>query len=317
MKIKVGIDLGASAIKIVFLDAAGKLVKTTFLNRIGDDTVEVADGYKVVRNVNGKDTVVFVGHEEGITNITAKKVNLKYLEEIILTVAYIIKQNYKSSDKEIQMEVAALLPVDQYKESKEVFKSKLKELSVQGIVQEDIVIATVIDAVIRPEGLTLLNSINIADYITANNLLLLDVGASTSDWMLLRKKEGGYMPVRGDSVPAAGTEMMRLITTAINQSHNGESTFTWQELERDMSFEWMGDVHSVYSYANSAENVAKKIINALNIITNLNQLTVVVAGRAGKLLTDTKYFKDNVPTYHLLNKDVSTFGNAEGALKSI
>lgn len=316
MRIKVGLDLGASAVKVVF-ENRGQLVKTMFLNRMGDDTVEVKDGYKVIRTTDaGKEVVTYVGHEEGIANIVAKKVNLKYLEEILLTVAYIIKTTIKSTDKEIELDLRALLPVDQFKESKQLFEDKLKAISVKGKVEDETVIVSVVNAVVKAEGLTLLNSCNIADHVTANNLLLLDIGSSTSDWMLLRKKDDGYMPVKGDSVGAAGTAMMQLITTAVNRHNQGESTYTWQELERDMSYEWKGDVHSVYNFVNSAENVVKKIINELNIVTNLNQVTVVVTGRAGKLLTDTKYFKENVPSYHLLNKELSTFGNAEGAFKS-
>ena len=316
MQIKVGLDLGASAIKVVF-EHNGKLVKKMFLNRIGDDTVEVKDGYKVVTVTDaGKEITSYVGHEEGLPNITAKKVNLKYLEEILLTVAYIVKKECNSGDREVQLDLRALLPVDQYKESKELFANKLKAINIKGVVENETIIVNVIDAKIKAEGLTLLNSCNIADHVTANNLLLLDVGASTADWMFLRKKDNGYMPVKGDSVGAAGTAIMQLITTAVNKQNGGESTYTWGELERDMAYEWKGDVHSVYNYVDAGETVVKKMLNAVSLIANLNQVTVVVTGRAGKLVADTKYFKANVPSYHLLNKDLSTFGNAEGAYKS-
>ena len=305
--LKVGFDFGASRVKASFQKGT-EINDICFPNRVDADVD--ANGIKVTID----DTTLVVGTISGYSNSINKKINYRNVEHIIMAVAYKIKEELEILDDIIKLDINTVLPPTEFKESKDKYKELIKAVSGTKATVNGVTFTLVIDNVkVGAEGVALLNSYNLDRAAKdLNKVLLLDVGSSTTDIVIL-VKDGTWKIKDATSSRSAGSAICKAIQTRLN-SGTGLS-YTWDDLEREQSYQLDGEKHDIIKHINDADNVVEALISDLSRIDNVRQYKVILAGAGSRLLKESDLFK-KYTKFACVDDNLLDFGNSRGALKA-
>lgn len=306
--IKVGLDIGASRIKVSFMK--GKDIYDSYLlNRI--DTSLTANGIKVAF----EDETVTVGTISGYSNSVNKKINYHNLQHILFAVAYEIKRVLELAEDTIRLDINTVLPPQEFKESREQYKTLIKSVDGKSAVVEKEKIQLMIEDVkVGAEGVALLNTCNL-DKIAkgVEQVLLLDVGSSTTDIVILAKDNEVWKIKDARTSRVAGSDFCRSIATALN-SGTGLS-YNWDDLERQQTYQLDGELHDITENIDAIDENVKELIADLSKIGNVRQFKVILAGAGSRLLKESETFKAYTK-FSCIDDSLLDYGNSRGALKA-
>ena len=312
MKIKIGADFGASRVKIAFKNKEGKLVKKTFANRYLEGSSNSSSGYLVERNSE----IVRIAGTKGKSNRVDVKLNYQHLEEILLVIGYLIREEFKQGDKYVSLALETLLPPRQFQSIEEEFKAKLKAFgTIKGKV-EGFELEVIIDNVsANCEGVALLDALDMDEFAgNVDRVFLVDAGSSTVDWVDFEREDGEWGIVDADTLmEVGGATIISAIAGSLEKEYPGEK-FDADVLEKKMTY-LVGDkqfnVIDVVDYADKVVTAMKPELERA-----YKGGKVVVTGGAAELLMANSRFKEIFPTAILVEEDIRSFGNAVGALYS-
>lgn len=310
---EIGADFGASSIKISYMQDS--IVEDfLFPNRI-NVKVDVASGTLVETS----DGSVRVGSAGGFSNSTAKKINYRYFKEILLTVAHTLKHKLNLDTNEITLLVKTCLPPTQFLESKEQYKQKVKDLSGStGVVAGEEIKVNIADVTCGAEGVMLLRSFNINKLAAKlKNVLLIDIGSSTSDIIALEYDEetGKWKILKAITSEFAGEQMAKDITVALNGDGTGLS-YKWEVLERTGEYQLDGAMHPITEQADAIDSTVKGLFSDIEKITSLRANKVILAGQGSSILAENSLFKEQCKNFAVVDDVNKIFGNSRGCLKS-
>lgn len=312
MKIKIGADFGASRIKIAFKNREGKLVKKTFANRYLEGSSNSSSGFEVIRDGE----IVRIAGTKGKSNRVDVKLNYQHLEEILLVIGYIVREEFKEGDKYISLELETLLPPRQFQSIEEEFKAKLKAFStIKGKV-EGVDLEVIVDKVsVNCEGVALLDALNMDEFAEGvDRVFLIDAGSSTVDWVDFEREDGEWSIVDADTLmEVGGATMLSAIASALEKEHPGNQ-FDSDVLEKKMTYLVGDEQFNVIDVVDFADKVVAGMKPELERAYKGGK--VVVTGGAAELLMANSVFKEIFPKAILVEEDIRSFGNAVGALYS-
>lgn len=307
--IEVGLDFGASRIKVSFYNK--KVVEDFYFpNRVSEGEI-VTDGVKVI--IDGKSVVV--GTIGGQSNSINKKINYKNLAQIVLTVAYEIKKRLELLEDTINLQINTVLPPKEFKESREEFKALIKEVSgTKAIVEGEELTVIIDDVKVGAEGVALLGVCDIensSDKLT--QVLLLDIGSSTTDIVILSKNDTIWSIKDATTSYIAGRKFCEAIETKLNAGTG--CSFEWFDLEREQSYQLDGEMHKLIKQISGTDKVVQELIKELDLIGNIRQYKVILAGAGSRLLKESEVFKAYTK-FSCIDDSLLDYGNSRGALKA-
>lgn len=312
MKIKIGADFGASRVKIAFKNRAGELVKKTFANRYFEGNSNSSSGYLVERN----NEIVRIAGTKGKSNRVDVKLNYQHLEEILLVVGYLIREEFKEGDKYISLEIETLLPPRQFQNIDDEFKAKLKAFgTIKGKV-EGVELEVIVDKVsVNCEGVALLDALDMNEFAGGvDRVFLVDAGSSTVDWVDFEREEGEWAIVDADTLmDVGGATMISAIASALEKKYPGEK-YDADVLEKKMHYLVGDEQFALIDVVDYADKVVSSMQPELERAYKGGK--VVVTGGAAELLMANSEFKKIFPKAILVEEDIRSFGNAVGALYS-
>ena len=312
MKIKIGVDFGASRVKVAFKNRQGELVKKTFANRYYEGNSNSSSGYLVERNGE----IVRIAGTKGKSNRVDVKLNYQHLEEILLVVGYLVREEYKEGDKYISLEIETLLPPRQFQTIDEEFKDKLKAYgTIKGKV-EGVQLEVIVDKVsVNCEGVALLDALDMNEFAGGiDRVFLVDAGSSTVDWVDFEREDGAWGIVDADTLmDVGGATMIAAIASALEKEYPGEK-FDADILEKKMHYLLGDEQYNLIDVVDYADKVVASMKPELERAYKGGK--VVVTGGAAELLMASSKFKEIFPRAILVEEDIRSFGNAVGALYS-
>lgn len=304
--LKVGLDLGASSIKVSYFN--GECIKDfSFPNRVDSD-IENGDGTLVVIG----DEALRVGGVGGVSNANPKKVNYKNLKHIMLYVTYRLKEELKFKEDGILLDINTCLPPRQFKESKEEYKELISSLSSKGTVGKDTIELKIKSVKVGAEGVVLLKSFNL-DSIAEDmiKIMLLDVGSSTTDIVLLEKLGSTWKIKNASTSEAAGSSMCKDISKHLNATSKGD--YKWDNLELLGKYQLDQKVTPITEHADKIDATVKKLLSDIEKVGTFAEYMPVLAGQGSKLLSKNKLF--NKSTSSIVVDSVNQqYGNSRGCL---
>lgn len=306
--IKVGLDLGASRVKASFKKGA-EIIDIWFPNRV--DTSITATGIRV--NVDNEEVVV--GTVSGYSNSINKKINYHNLHHLLFAVAYRIKEELQLAEEEIKLDITTVLPPKEYKESRNEYKEKIKAANEKvATVNGEKLHLLLEDVKVGAEGVALLKAYNI-DKVAENltQVLLLDVGSSTTDYVILTRDGDRWKIKDADTSRVAGAELCKAIETHLNGGTG--LSYSWDELERQQGYQLDGEWHKLTKEMDATDTVVKELISDISKIGNIRQYKVLLAGGGSRLLKESKAFKDYTK-FSCIDDNLLDYGNSRGALKA-
>lgn len=307
--IKVGLDLGASRVKASFKKGA-EVFDICFPNRI--DTSVTATGIRVMLD----DEEVVVGTVSGYSNSINKKINYQNMHHLIFAAAYRIKEELQIVDEVIKLDITTVLPPKEFKESRNEYREAIKSANSKTATVNGEKLQLLIDDVkVGAEGVALLNAYNL-DKITENltDVLLLDIGSSTTDIVILNRDGEQWKIKDADTSRVAGSALCRAIETKLNSGGTGLS-YSWDDLERLQGYQLDGEWHTLVKEMDATKDVVKELISDLGKIGNIRQYKVILAGGGSRLLKHSKTFKEYTK-FDCIDDKLLDYGNSRGALKA-
>lgn len=310
--IKVGLDLGASRIKFSYMK--GKEVFDGCFNNMIDKAAQ-ANGYKV--SVDGE--TITVGTVSGYSNSVVKKINYKNIPHILFAVAHVIRQDLELAENEIQIEINTVLPPQEFKENREEYKELIKAVDgKEGTVGTDTFKLKITSVKVGAECVTLPLACSI-DKLSKDltRLVLIDVGASTTDLAILIKDGDSWKIKDATSIYIAGKKLCNSIATTLNSNGTGLS-YTGEEIESMQGYELDGEKHSLEKVCDGeatnlvVEGMTSEIGNWLG---NIRQYKVILGGGGSRVLKHNKKFKEYAKA-DCLDDLLLDYGNSRGALKA-
>lgn len=306
--IKVGLDIGASRVKASFLKGK-EVVDIAFPNRV--DTSLTASGIRV--ELDGE--AVTVGTVSGYSNSINKKINYHNLHHIIFAVAHKIKQELELAEDSITLDINTVLPPQEYRESREAYKELIASASCKMATVAGEPLSLIINSVkVGAEGVSLLNACNL-DKVAKDldQVLLLDVGSSTTDIVVLTKDQEAWKIKNAITSRVAGSDFCKSIETELN-SGTGLS-YTWDELEHKQSYQLDGKKYEITEKANAITENVNALIADLSKIGNVRQYKVILAGAGSRILRENETFKAYT-NFSCIDDSLLDFGNSRGVLKA-
>lgn len=306
--IKVGLDLGASRVKASFKKGA-EIIDICFPNRV--DTSVTANGIRV--NVDNEDVVV--GTVSGYSNSINKKINYHNLHHLLFAVAYRIKEELQLVEDTIRLDITTVLPPKEYKESRNEYKEKIKLASDKvALVNGDKIHLILEDVKVGAEGVALLKAYNL-DKVAENltQVLLLDVGSSTTDYVILTRDGERWKIKDANTSRVAGAELCKAIETKLNAGTG--LSYSWDDLERQQGYQLDGEWHNLIKEIDATDTVVKELISDLAKNGNVRQYKVILAGGGSRLLKESKVFKEYTK-FSCIDDYLLDYGNSRGALKA-
>lgn len=304
--LKVGLDLGASSIKVSYFN--GEVIKDfSFPNRVDSD-IENGDGTLVTIG----DESLKVGGVGGVSNANPKKVNYKNLKHIMLYVSYRLKEELKFKEDGVMLDINTCLPPKQFKESKEEYKDLISGVGSKGTVGKDAVELRVKSVKVGAEGVVLLKSFNL-DSVAEDmiKIMLLDIGSSTTDIVLLEKLGATWKIRNAATSEAAGSSMCRDIEKHLNATTS--ANYKWDNLELIGKYQLDQKVTHITEHADKIDATVKKLLNDIDKVGTFAEYMPVLAGQGSKLLSKNKLF--NTTTNSIVVDAVNQqFGNSRGCL---
>lgn len=310
---KIGLDLGASRIKVSFMNNKEEVKNFFISNRIDPGNKLGTSGYLVKYN----DTFNRVGASTGYSNMAPNKIDLANLEEMILAVGYQIMKLTEQKDTTITLEVEALLPPKQFMNHGDAFKVKLAKLGVlQGEVNGTSIKVVISNVNVNCEGVALLNILDFNVLSTAvNKVLLMDVGSSTTDLVTILKDGGVWQIGDADTIDIGGAKMCEAIAKKISSEHG--TSFEYEDLEKNMSYSFENKEYSIFDKADCLDAIVGEISNKVRkFVRDPRQYTVILAGDGSELLYSNKKMQEFIPDAAMLDEETRLYGNSIGALKS-
>ncbi|OON91657.1 MAG: hypothetical protein ATN33_00810 [Epulopiscium sp. Nele67-Bin001] len=310
MKLTIGFDLGASRVKVSFINSENELCTVIFPNRIDPNATMAKSGVKVMFNGNA----CRIGAISGYSNLQVKKVNYDKLPEILFTAVNYITQQVGETD--LELEINTVLPPQQFMESKKEFKKLLIGLDGESAVVDGKTITLKISKVrVGCEGVALLKTLdlqNLGDQ--ASQLLLLDVGSSTTDIIILSEENQIYNVEDALTFPKGGKVMCKEIATYLNNMHIG-TTFDADKLERQMRYQLDGQNYDLTECQQAYDGFVSELLAFLNgSIGNIRLYKVILAGGGSRLLKHNQKFQDVVKGFVVVPDEFLDFGNSTGIL---
>lgn len=304
--LKVGLDLGASSIKVSYFN--GEVIKDfSFPNRVDSD-IENGDGTLVVIG----DEALKVGGVSGVSNANPKKVNYKNLKHIMLYVAYRLKEDLKFKEDGVMLDITTCLPPKQFRASKDEYKELISSIGSKGKVGKGNIELKIKTVKVGAEGVVLLKSFNL-DSIAEDmiKIMLLDIGSSTTDIVLLEKLGTTWKIKDASTSDAAGSSMCKDIEKHLNTTSKGD--YKWDNLELLGKYQLDQKVKHITEHADKIDATVKKLLNDIDKVGTFAEYMPVLAGQGSKLLSKNKLFNKTTDSIVVdaLNQQ---YGNSRGCL---
>lgn len=310
--IKVGLDLGASRVKFSYMK--GKEIFDGCFNNMVDKSA-AANGYKVTIN----DETITVGTVSGYSNSVVKKINYKNIPHILFAVAHMIRKELELAEDLIQLEINTVLPPQEFKENREEYKELIRSVDgTKGTVDKDTFTLKITTVKVGAECVTLPLSCSIDKFSKdLTRLVLVDVGASTTDLAILVKDGDAWKIKDATSVYIAGKKLCNSIATTLNSNGTGLS-YTGEEIEAMQGYELDGKKHTLESVCDG--EATNQIVEAMtseigNWLGNIRQYKVILAGGGSRVLKYNKKFQE-YSKFDCLDDLLLDYGNSRGALKA-
>lgn len=306
--LKIGLDIGASSIKVSYFD--GDIIKDfLFPNRVDSD-IENGDGTLVV--VDGES--LKIGGVGGVSNANPKKVNYKNLRHIMLYVAHRLKQELGLKEDGLMIDINTCLPPRQFKESKEAYKELIGTLGSKGTVGKDAIEVKIKSVKVGAEGVVLLKSFKL-DTVAEDmiKVMILDIGSSTTDIVLLEKFGSTWKIKAAVTSDAAGSSMCRDIETHLNNTT--AANYKWDNLELLGKYQLNQKVTPITEHADKIDTTVKRLLNDIEKAGTFAEYMPVLAGQGSKLLSKNQRFAKATKfiTVDTVNQQ---YGNSRGCLLS-
>lgn len=310
--VKVGVDFGASTVKASLFDKTGTLLDFKFSNRINSDII-TGDGTLVT--VGGES--VKVGSIGGSSNSNNKKVTYQNMKHLVFKVAYEVKKLLKIKGSEITLDIVTCLPPTQYKTSKDQYKENILSCNgLQGEVEGEEFTLYINSVRCGAEGIVMLNSFNLTEKTDLMNILLLDVGSSTTDIILLESLDGVKWKIKNATTSYnAGSKMVEEITEGLN-SNNTEATYNHKDIERTGKYQLNGEIHHIINDANSANNTVDALLRDIKQVANFIEYKPLLCGQGSKILSKNDTFKKASGGFIIADDTNLVYGNSRGCLKA-
>lgn len=311
--IKIGLDLGASRVKASYLDNTGATKDIIFPNRI-DPNVEMAkSGIKV----ECENTACMIGSISGFSNLRKKKINYSNITEIVFAVAYQLKKALNLDANDMTLHINTVLPPQQFMETRKEFKKILSDIDGKKATVSDTEITLHIDKVlVGCEGVALLNILDIDTLSSdATQVLLLDLGSSTIDTIVLSKENNAWNVENAQTFSKGGRHMCDDIATVLNSTYPG-LTYEGDKVERHMHFQLDGERHELKEHIDAIDPIVEELLTFLDTIGNVRMYKVILAGGASRLLKDNPMFKDVIKNFTIVPEHLLDCGNSRGALQA-
>lgn len=307
--VKIGLDIGASSVKVSYFDGSNVIKDFNFPNRIN---VEISNGDGNTIEVDNE--VIKVASIGGVSNANPKKVNYRYIKHILLNVAYILKKELNIS-RDIALEIKTCLPPKQFKDTKEEYKELLEKCSCQGTVNKETFNLEIKSVKCGAEGIVLLKSFNINN--VANDLMkimLIEVGSSTTEIVLLELVGDNTWKIKNaTSSAAAGASMCKDIEAHLNKTTKGN--YHWDDLELLGKFQLKQEVKSITEHANAINNTVKELLHDIDSVGTFDEYMPLLGGRGSSVLAKNDFFKEITP-FLVVDEINKIYGNSRGCLLS-
>lgn len=309
--VDIGLDIGASSVKISFYNRDKIIVDLDFSNSV-DPNLITGDGTIVTVD----DVSIKLDSTSGNSNSVDKKINYEYFDNIIFNVAHQVKKalNIKG---DIRLNVSTCLPPEQYREFKEDYKELIAGVDGKtGTVGNEEFTLYIGDVKCGAEGIMLLKSFDLdgaaKDIIRA---MLIDMGSSTADIVLLEKHRDTWRVKNARTSEYASRKMCQDIVRGIN-ADNKKANVKWQDLDRGAKYQLKGKVYSIVDRANDVDETVKGLIADVNRVGSFEENKIILCGQGSDILANNDLFK-NTADFIQVDEINKKFGNSRGCLKVI
>lgn len=314
MATKVGIDFGAGRVKYSYkIYENSNVIDRVFPNRyiVGNNN---SNGVEVVRD----DYIVKIGCTGGVNNLENVKTNYKYLDDIILVVAQNIKDNVKSIEDTVELNISTVLPPAQYLTVADAFKAKIMGYETySGVVNGKKITTKIANVTVGCEAVAILNAMDIDKVCELDRCLLADVGSSTIDFVNLERDGDAWEIIDANTVNNVGGALIVQDITDYLKNKYPTMEFVADEIESKMFYYIGTEKHQVIDDVNAAKHRIEILDKAFRRYYKGGE--VIIGGGAGKLLASSEAFKALLPAGVkpiMLSDELRTFGNSRGALYS-
>lgn len=309
-EIKAGVDIGASSVKVSFFDKNDKIRDFSFYNRV-DVNVETGDG----TTVEVGEEILKVGSIGGVSNSNPKKVNYRNLKHIMFKMAQEIKKELGLKG-DVKLNINTCLPPKQFQASKENYKELLRSVDgVKGKVEDEEFGIFVEDIKCGAEGIMLLKSFDL-DSIASGliKVMLLDIGSSTTDIILLEKSGDVWKIKNAITSEMAGANMCKDIEMHLNSTE--KANYDWQDLERLGRYQKDGEIKDITELADAANRTVKGLLSDIDKTGTFTEYKPVLAGQGAKILSKNRLFQQATGGFILVDEANQKYGNSRGCLKA-
>ncbi len=300
---KVGIDFGNSRVKMSY-QLHGQSFDLDWPNRvkINSDNELILEGNTIVTDKRS----VSIGVLGGQSAYTPKKINQQYLLEHLLYIQQMFPEE--------PLDLVALLPPGQFIENAREFKEKLLSFNnFSGYLIKDNqkinITLNINSCKIAAEGVAIVNNIKLPEGLL--KLMLIDVGSSTTDIVVLENVKSNYVISNALTLSNVNAlEIHKLLKRHINNMYPG-SNFNEFELERNMQYQFKGVVHKLTEHQSVYNNIIHQLFAEIG---NIDEYFVILAGGGSVLLEASELFNKRVPNFEIVPDHLKIFGNSRGAL---
>ncbi len=300
---KIAVDFGNSRVKVSY-QLHGQSIDLDWPNRIkiNSDNELILEGNTIVTDKRS----VTIGVLGGQSAYTPKKINQQYLLEHLLYIQQMFPEE--------ALDLVALLPPGQFIENAREFKEKLLGFNnMSGYLVKDnqrINIKLHINSCkIAAEGVAIVNNIKTPENLL--KIMLIDLGSSTTDIVVLENIKGNYVISNALTLSNVNAlEIHKLLKRHLNNLYP-EANFNEFELERNMQYQYQGLVHKLTDHQSVYDNVINQLLAE---IANIDEYFVILAGGGSVLLEASELFNKRVPNFEIVPDHLKIFGNSRGAL---
>lgn len=309
--VDIGLDIGASSIKISFYNRDGVIIDLDFSNSV-DTNLLTGNGTMVTVD----DVSIKLDSTSGNSNSVDKKINYEYMDNIIFNVAHQVKK-ILNIEGDIKLNISTCLPPEQYREFKDDYKQLISSVNgKKGVVCNDEFTLYIGNVKCSAEGVMLLKSFDInavaKDII---GVMLIDVGSSTSDIVLLDKHRDTWRVKSARTSEYASRKMCQDIARGVN-SDNKKANIKWQALDRGAKYQLKGKVYSIVDRANDVDETVRGLIADVNRVGSFEENKIILCGQGSDILANNDLFK-NTADFIQVDEINKKFGNSRGCLKVI
>lgn len=310
--IKLGLDIGACRVKVSYqVSEQDPIQNIVFLNTIDRSIKDHKTGTKVTYN---NDTIL-IGALSGYSNIKPKKMNYDALIQIVFTAVYKVYSQINNFDA--QVEIYTMLPPNQYLESADNFRDLIRNFNGQTAnVDGTIMTLNISNVYVDCEGVVLLNCFDILEIDDGvDQFLLIDVGSSTTDLVILERIDDGCALIDAITFSTGGKIMCNKVEHYLNNKFAG-AAFETDKIERRLGYQYDGKMHKIDTVQEVYDSVIAELLDFIKrTINDVRMYKVILAGGASYMLKINDQFKNAIKNFTILDDNLLTFGNSIGVLK--